>query len=103
MTVLIRMCDPSGSTSTHTGVVCGDPSGMTVAIMASCFSCSSFTPPGDNRSARGICTPCFEFDTSVGPQERQNNRNCNQRNDNPFQDFHAADGDLVGYFLVNAL
>src|SRR5262249_21515703 len=54
MTVLTSMCDPSGSTSIHTGVVCGDPSGMTVPMMARCFSCSSFTPPGDSLSARGI-------------------------------------------------
>src|SRR5678815_2907902 len=51
------MCDPSGSTSTPTGVVCGDPSGMSVAMTASCFSCRSCTPPGDSLSARGIYTP----------------------------------------------
>ena len=26
---------------------------MTVAMIASCFSCRSFTPPGDSLSARG--------------------------------------------------
>src|SRR5713226_72670 len=53
-TVLMRTCVPSGSTSTHTGVAWGEPSGMMVDRIARCFSWSSFTPLGDNRSARGI-------------------------------------------------
>src|SRR5262249_34288977 len=89
MTVLIRMCDPSGSTSTHTGVVCGDPSGMTVAMMASCFSCSSFTPPGDSLSARGIYPPYLKRDDIIakiaraflkkgGSSEPRYARSCDQ-------------------------
>src|SRR5918999_424835 len=43
--VLINMCSPS--VSTHTWVICGEPSGMSVASWQKAGSRSNFRKPGD--------------------------------------------------------
>jgi hypothetical protein len=77
--VLIRMCSPS--VSTHTWVIWGDPSGMSVAIWQKAGSPSDFRNPGDvacgkdppkdsGTMTEGYITPFAPAHGTLGPSAR---------------------------------